>query len=45
MRCSRCGKEIKEGEERIKVVESYSGIYTVILCKNCFDNWGKIEIS
>ena len=44
MKCSRCEREIKEGEERQMIVKTYSGIYTIILCKECFDNWGKIEI-
>ena len=42
MFCSRCRKKIEEGEERIKEVDTRSGKYVVILCKDCFERWGNI---
>ncbi len=42
MICSKCKKEIREGEEKTKVINTHSGIYVVVLCKDCYEKWGEI---
>jgi len=44
MICSRCKREIDVGKEKVKVIETQKGIFTLILCEECFREWGKINI-